>query len=60
LGDVEPGKYIYTPYFWITSTYCQIDAKNVEGEVIFSREFTWFDMHDDLGWEVVITLPEED
>ena len=60
LGDVESGEYIYTPDFWINDGYCQIDAKNMEGELIFSREFTWWEMRDDYKFVVVITPPRED
>ena len=60
LGDVESGEHIYTPDFWINDGYCQIDAKNMEGELIFSREFTWWEMRDDYKFIVVITPSEED
>jgi len=57
LGTVEPGEYIYTSYFDMADTYCQIDTKDVEGEVIFSKEYDWWELRE-MDWEVVITLPE--
>ena len=59
LGSVEPGGYIYTPTFTMEDGYCQIDARNAEGEVVFSMEYDWWELRD-MDREVVITLPEED
>ena len=56
LGDVEPGEHIYTPGFCIDDGYCQIDAKNAGGEVVFSREYDWWELSD-MDWLVVITPP---
>jgi len=58
LGDVEPRAHVYTPDFWINDGYCQIDAKNEHGEVIFSREFTWWELRDNYKFVVAITPPE--
>jgi hypothetical protein len=57
LGDVKPDEHIYTPDFNIDFGYCQIDAKNVESEIVFSREYDWWEL-DDMDWTVVITPPE--
>ena len=58
LGDLEPGEHIYTPNFWLNDGYYQIDAKTVDSEVIFSKEFSWFELRD-MDCEVVITPPED-
>jgi hypothetical protein len=39
--------------------YYQINAENEHGEVIFSREYDWWELRD-MDWTVVITPPEED
>ena len=57
LGDVEPGGYV-SRYCDMSDGYCQIDAHNNEGEVIFSREYFWRELRE-MDCEVVIT-PSED
>jgi len=55
--DVEPDELINTIDFWIADSYCQIDAENEEGELIFSKEYFWTELRD-MDWTVVITPPE--
>jgi hypothetical protein len=59
LGNVEPNEHIFTPNFWLNDGYYQINAENEHGEVIFSREYDWWELRD-MDWTVVITPPEED
>lgn len=56
VGNVKPGEHIFTPPFLIMFGYCQIDARNTEGELIFSKEYFWRELSD-MGWTVVITPP---
>jgi len=56
LGNLEPGEHIYAS-FAMMDGYCQIDARNAEGELIFSREYDWWELRDEMDWTVVITPP---
>jgi len=59
LGNLEPSEHIYASITMMDG-YCQIDARNAEGDLIFSREYDWWELRDDMGWMVVIMPPEED
>jgi hypothetical protein len=58
IGDVEPGRKINNSKVWIRSRF-NIEAKNAQGEVFYSREFSFDEMEHDMDWTIVIPPPPE-
>jgi len=54
IGDVEPNNRIKVKDLSATFSYILIEAKNSEGEVVYSRKSSFNQLHD-ADWKVVIT-----
>jgi hypothetical protein len=52
-GKIEPNKTIKIRDIAATFSYLLIEAKNSKGEVIYSRKFSFIELHD-ADWKVVI------
>ena len=51
-GEVEPNSSIKVKYLGATGYYL-IEAKNSEGEIVYSRQFSFTELND-ADWKVVI------
>jgi hypothetical protein len=52
-GNLTPGDIIKVKNISGTLSYILIEAKNVQGDIIFSKNFSTSELYDD-GWKVVI------
>ena len=59
-GDIQPGEYIYMRGLWLASGYYTIIAKNKQGEIVYSKEFGYFELRDDYDFKVVISELDKD
>ena len=53
-GEVKPNEIIKIKDVPMTLTHYRIEAINKKGEIIYSKKFSWDELHD-LDWKVVIT-----
>jgi len=53
-GNLTPGDIIKVKNISGTLSYILIEAKNVQGDIIFSKNFSTSELYDD-GWKVVIS-----
>ncbi len=58
IGDVEPNTSIKVKDLSATFSYILIEAKNSEGEVIYSRKFSFHELNA-ADWKVVIMSLED-
>ena len=54
-GNIEPGEHIYTRGLWLVEEPYEIIAKNKHGDIVYSREFGYFELRDDYDFKVVIS-----
>ena len=54
-GNIEPGQHIYTRGLWLAEEPYEITAKNKHGDIVYSRQFGYFELRDDHDFKVVIS-----